>query len=214
MTITITEMLTFATGLVTIFCPPAAISLYASHTDAFPREIQKKIALRLFSGVALVLVSFAWVGQLLLRILGITSVALSMTGGLVLILWSVPMMLGRGLRLEERPRNTEPSNAADWRATVAVPLIFPMSIGGAVISLIIATTSRFHSIGDLLAISVFCIADAGLIALTYFFTHPLSLRIGPMGMELAKRVSGIVLTAIAVQMLAQGLRELLPGLAK
>lgn len=207
-------MLTFATGLVTIFCPPAAISLYASHTDVFPREIQRKIALRLFSGVALVLLSFAWVGQLLLRILGITSVALSMTGGLILILWSVPMMLGRGLRLEERARSTEPGNAADWRATVAVPLIFPMSIGGAVISLIIATTSRFHTMADLLAISVFCIADAGLIALTYFFTHPLSLRIGPMAMELAKRVSGIVLTAIAVQMLAQGLRELLPGLAK
>lgn len=136
-----------------------------------------------------------------------------MTGGLILILWSVPMMLGQS-HLSERPRSTEPSNAADWRATVAVPLIFPMSIGGAAISLIIATTSRFHSMVDLLAISVVCIADAGLVALTYFFTHPLSLHIGPMGMALAKRVSGIVLTAIAVQMLAQGLRELLPGLAR
>ena len=213
MAISFTEVLTFATGMVTIFCPPAAISLYTSHTEMFPRDIQKKIAMRLFFGISVVLVSFAWLGHFLLRILGITSVALSMTGGFILILWSVPMMLGSD-SVPVRPESAESNTVVDWRMTVAVPLIFPMSIGGAVISLVIATTSRFHSIVDLLAISVVCIADAALIALTYYFTHPLSMRIGPMGMELTKRVSGIVLTAIAVQMLAQGLRELLPGLAR
>lgn len=213
MAISVTEVLTFATGMATIFCPPAAISLYAAHTDIYPREIQKRIAMRLFTGVAAVLVSFAWVGHFLLRVLGITSVALSMTGGLILILWSVPMMLGRDAPLD-RSDGEQSSSVADWQTTVAVPLVFPMSIGGAAISLVIATTSRFHSIIDLLAISLVCVADAGLIALTYYFTHPLSLRIGTMGMGLTKRVSGIVLTAIAVQMLAQGLCELLPGLAR
>ncbi|MCI0152310.1 antibiotic resistance protein MarC, partial [Paraburkholderia sediminicola] len=49
--------------------------------------------------------------------------------------------------------------------------------------------------------------------LTYVFSGTWCKRLGEIGMTLVERLSGIVLTAIAFQMLAKGIGELLPGLA-
>ncbi|MBK3844578.1 MarC family protein, partial [Paraburkholderia aspalathi] len=102
---------------------------------------------------------------------------------------------------------------AQWRSFIAVPLIFPLSIGSAVVSLVITTATRFHTVADLCTISIVCVLHAGVIGLTYVFSGTWCKRLGEIGMTLIERLSGIVLTAIAFQMLAQGIRELLPGLA-
>jgi small neutral amino acid transporter SnatA (MarC family) len=88
-----------------------------------------------------------------------------------------------------------------------------MSIGAAAISLVIATGARFRLPADLSVLSLLMVAHSAIIAATFYYTGPFSLRMGPMGMEMTKRVSGIILTAISVQMLATALRELLPGLS-
>lgn len=206
MTLTTAELLTFLTALVTVFCPPVAMSIYAAVANRFPTAAQGAIARRLFFRIALLLVALVWLGQGLLHVLGITTAALSMTGGIVLILWSVPMMLGS--RQGELPT---PSAVADggWQTMLAVPLVFPMSIGGAAASLVIATAAQCRSWIDLAAVSAICVIHAGLIGLTFRLSAPFSHRLGALGMEMVQRVSGIVVTAVAVQMLAHAVRDLL-----
>ena len=206
MTLSTPELLTFLTALVTVYCPPVAMSIYATVADRFPATEQGAIARRLFLRIALLLTALVWLGQGLLHVLGITTAALSITGGIVLILWSVPMMLGSGQA--ERPA-LHAAPGTDWRAMLAVPLVFPMSIGGAAASLVIATAAQCRSWVDLAAVSLICVVHAGLIALTYRLSSPLSHRLGPLGMEMIRRVSGIVVTAVAVQMLAHAARDLL-----
>ena len=92
-------------------------------------------------------------------------------------------------------------------------MIFPLSIGSAVISLVITTATRFHTIADLSIVSAACVLHAGVIALTYLCSGSWCKRLSEIGRTIVERLSGIVLTAIAFQMLAQGIRELLPGLA-
>jgi multiple antibiotic resistance protein len=207
------DVLLFLTGLLTLFCPPVAMPMYAAVTGHFPHATQRQIALRLFVWIAVLMVASVWAGQFLLRVLGLTLGALTLTGGLVLCLWSIPMMRGLHPVADARTGAASPLDPAQWRAFIAVPLVFPLSIGSAVISLVITTASRFHRPADLCIISAACILHAALIALTYLWSGTWCGRIGETSRSILERLSGIVLTAIAFQMLAQGLRELLPGLA-
>ena len=211
MTMSSSDVMVFVMSLLTMFCPPVAMPMYAAVTGHFPASIQRQIALRLFAWIGALMVGAAWGGQFVLRLFGLTPGALTLTGGLVLCLWSIPMMHGAiggdgpgtGLKLEY----------AQWRNFIAVPLIFPLSIGSAVISLVIATAARFDTIGDRLLISALCVAHAAAIGLAYALSGLWCNRLGVASKVLVERLSGIVLTAIAFQMLAKGVRELLPGLA-
>lgn len=214
---TSSDVLLFLTGLMTLFCPPVAMPMYAAVTGHFPDATQRRIALRLFVWIAMLMVASVWGGQFLLRMLGLTLGALTLTGGLVLCLWSIPMMRGthaeRDEQRDERRGGTGRLEHAQWRSYIAVPLIFPLSIGSAVISLVITTATRFHTIADLSIVSAACVLHAGVIALTYLCSGSWCKRLSEIGRTIVERLSGIVLTAIAFQMLAQGIRELLPGLA-
>lgn len=211
--LSLSDMLRFEIGMLTIFSPPVAMSIYASTLKVIPSMARKAVALRLFFGIALVLVGFVWVGQALLALLGVTVQALTLTGALVLLTWAIPMMLGHEDN-SERAKEPEVPEVDGWQSMMPIPLIFPMSIGAAAISLVVATGARFRTPLDLTVLSLILVAHSGLIAATFYFTGPFSRRMGPMGMEMNKRVSGIILTAISVQMLATSLRELLPGLAR
>ncbi|MFM0210645.1 MarC family protein [Paraburkholderia sediminicola] len=210
MTMTSTDIPLLVAGLLTLYCPPVAVPMYAAVTGHFPDATQRRIAMRMLLWISVLLVGAVWSGQFLLRMLGLTLGALTLTGGVVLCLWSIPMMQGgKG----ERRGLTARLEHERWREFVAVPLIFPLSIGSAVVSLVITTATRFHSPGDLCLISAVCILHAGVISLTYRYSASWCKRLGEVGMKLVERLSGIVLTAIAFQMVAQGIRELLPGLA-
>lgn len=211
MTLSATDIPLFVAGLLTVFCPPVAVPMYAAVTGHFPDAVQRKVAVRMFVWIAVSLVTAVWGGQFLLRALGVTLGALTLTGGLVLCMWSIPMM--QGASSTERSGALARLDCGRWREFVAVPLIFPLSIGSAAVSLVITTASRFHTVADLCVISAVCVAHAGLIGLTYRYSGAWCKRLGEMGRVLVERLSGIVLTAIAFQMVAQGLRELLPGLA-
>jgi multiple antibiotic resistance protein len=214
-TLSVQDVLRFLVGLITIFCPPVAISIYTPVAKSFSREDQRLIAKRMFYVLSGVLVMFACFGQILLRALGVTGVALSLTGGLVLVLWAIPMMMGQGHTGGDTHRNAELAARlqTDWRSVIAIPLVFPFSVGGASVSFIIAMTGRYNSLPDILILSLTCVVMAGFMAFTFLLSGPLSLRLGKVGMELTNRIAGILLTAIALQIVAQALRELFPGLA-
>ncbi|OXC79772.1 Membrane protein, MarC family [Caballeronia sordidicola] len=186
--------------------------MYAAMTGHFPVTTQRQIALRMFIWIAALMVGAVWAGQIVLRMLGLTLGALTLTGGLLLSLWSIPMM--RGTNSDERVAGTVELEYARWRSFIAVPLIFPLSIGSAVISFVIATAAHFQTKADLCVISLLCVLHASMISITYVFSGLCCKRLGDVAMPLVERLSGIVLTAIAFQMLARGIRDLLPGLAQ
>lgn len=211
MTMSWSDVSVFMGALLTLFCPPIALPIYASVTGHFPAPVQRQIALRLFMWIGALMVGAAWVGQFALRMLGLSAGALTVTGAVVLCLWSIPMMRGAAGGDGHAPAFR--LDHAQWRSFIAVPLIFPLSIGSAVISLVITTAARFNTIGDLFLISAACVVHAALIALAYALSGLWSKHLGTGRRVLVERLSGIVMTAIAFQMLAQGVRELLPGLA-
>ena len=208
MTIPIGELILLATSLFSIFSPPAAIGPIATVSGEYPRAAQRRMAIQVAVSYAVVLVIAAWVGQWLLEILGVTIAGLTATGGLALLLAGLPLMLEGRKRQPTEEQVEEAGQERDWRSVIIVPLTFPLSVGGATAAIVITSASRYDSVPALLAISAVCLLMAIVVGLTHLLAPLVAQRLSPQNMDILTRVSGIVLTAIAFQLLARGLTEL------
>jgi multiple antibiotic resistance protein len=98
-------------------------------------------------------------------------------------------------------------------AIAVVPMAMPIIAGPGGITTVILATHKFPSIEAKLLVSATCVAVAAIIWLCLYFAAPISRLLGVAGMNIVTRIMGIVLTVIAFQMFAEGLKKLLPGLA-
>ena len=69
----------------------------------------------------------------------------------------------------------------DWRTVVIMPLLFPLSVGGSTIALLIAESAMFDRAADLAAISGVCVLFAAVVGLTNFASGPLDARLSDRG---------------------------------
>ncbi len=209
MTLTPEQLGLLFVSLFTLYSPLSNVGAYAGLTQHLTRADQKRIARRVFVNVVGVMLVFVWAGELLFEVLGVTSDTLRVAGGIALMAAGLPMMLGA--RKAEDPG--EVTDAADWRAIVVVPMTFPLSVGGTTAAYLVTASGLSSNIVDLLAISGVVVAFALVIFATHWFSPPLAQRLSPQGRDVLSRVGGIILVAISVDLVAGGLRGLLPGLA-
>jgi multiple antibiotic resistance protein len=204
------EMLLLGVSLLTLFNPPSAMAAFASLAVPYPLEIQKRMVRRTVVLYAIAIFLVTWVGRPLLRLLGVSLPALRLGGGFVLLLAAIRMVTDyqrAGTEMErERPVSSH------WSQVVAVPLTFPISIGGATVAAIVAASGDQVSPHRALATSLVCLIMTALVWLTLRAAIPLTQRLSRGALVGLTAVSGLLLVCVAFQVMASGLRELLPGL--
>jgi multiple antibiotic resistance protein len=100
-----------------------------------------------------------------------------------------------------------------WREMAVLPMTFPMSIGGTTTGYVVSASSFAENNVDLLAISAVIALFSGVVWLTHLLSPPLAAKLSPQAQRVLGRISGIVLVAIAVQLIAGGLKGLFPILS-
>jgi multiple antibiotic resistance protein len=207
------EMLLLATTLLTLFNPPSAMAAFATLANPYPRDIQRRMARRTAVFYAVTILVVTWAGRPLLTLLGVSLPALRVAGGFVLLLAAVPMVTEYQRGDARKEAELEAGAArSNWSQLVAVPLTFPLSIGGATVAAVIAATGSRPTLDRTIATSLVCLALTGLVWLTLRSAIPLTRRISPGSMAALTAVAGLLLLCIAFQVIAAGLRDLLPGL--
>jgi multiple antibiotic resistance protein len=94
-----------------------------------------------------------------------------------------------------------------------VPLAIPLLAGPGAISLAIVDA---HQAGNWSGKLVFCLGIAGVAAIVWVvlrLAEPIGERLGTSGLNIGTRVMGLILAAMAVQLMADGMLELFPGLS-
>lgn len=162
--------------------------------------------------VFLVLLVSGWGGQYFLTLLGITLPALTTTGGFILLITSMPMAMQGNVPREKGVGFQEP--AETWKKILIVPLTFPLSMGAGMISYVIAYFAQAGNNFERGMLTGLLLLGCFLIGLTYIFAGPLTRRLGGQGMDMFVRIGGIILMSLAFMLLARGITELIPGLAK
>jgi len=209
MTMSLQQLLTLFVALFTLYSPLSNIGPYATLVGHFSRPDQKKLALAVFIYVSAVLLLSAWGGEVLFEVLGVNEASLSLTGGIGLMIGAIPIMLGT-----DKPDETESGKGTqNWRDIAFTPITFPISIDGAFAAYVVAATTFSKNVIDLVAISIVVVLFGAVVGLTLFFSPPLVAKSSPQTGVILSRVGGIVLVAIAVQLIADGVKGLLPLLA-
>lgn len=200
-----TAVVAFATFFATVGPPDVAAMFAALTADASPR-LKRRIALRATLIATAILLFFAFAGELLLQSLGISLPALRIAGGILLLLIGIEMTFaissgGTSATAEER------EEAALRQDITVFPLATPLIAGpgamGASI-LLMSDASGFLMQATVIAalLAVLVLTLVGMLLATH-----LQRFLGVTGMQVITRILGVLLTALAVQFVLDGLME-------
>jgi multiple antibiotic resistance protein len=178
--------------LVVIMDPVGTIPLFLALTNGRSLRARRRLAWQAVLVAISVIAAFALFGQQILRYLGITVPALQGAGGLLLILVALELLTGK----QERPEDVPDVNVA------LVPLGTPLLAGpGAIVATIVfVREARGNADGLAIAAGIVAVHLVLLLALTFATVILRIIREG--GVLLVTRISGLLLSAIAVQLVA------------
>jgi len=206
-----TEQIKYLVGIFAILNPFGAIPIYLSMmTDRRP-EVMHRTALKASIAVAVILTLAIWTGDGLLSFFGIGIPAFRIAGGLLVLLIAIAMF---GANISPaRHTDAEQAEAESKNDIAVVPLAIPLLAGPGAISLAIVDAHQAGSLPDRLVFSLGILGVAAIVWLVLRLAEPIGERLGTGGINIATRVMGLILAAMAVQFMADGMLELFPGLS-
>ena len=204
------EYLRYVVTLTAVLDPFLAIPIFIGVTAARDEAAMRRLAKVVTITVFLVLAGAALFGESLLQFLGASLPAFRVGGGLVLLLMALAMLNAKVG--EMRQTRAEAAELETGELSGVVPLAVPLLAGpGAISTTIIAaqTGGAVH-----LVALIACIALVSVVLWAMLRIAPaVGERMGTTGLNIATRLLGLILAAIAIETMADGLKELFPGLA-
>jgi multiple antibiotic resistance protein len=200
------------TSLLAIVNPLGVIPVFVSLTRSSNEQERRHIARTTSMTVAVILIAAALVGKLLLDFFGVSIDSFKVGGGILLLLMSIAMMQAKHTQSKQTPEEAE--EAEEKESIAVVPIAMPLLAGpGAISTVIIYANASFQP----MQISVIVISSLLVALLTYIaliVANPLSKVMSKTSINIATRLMGLLLAAIAVEFITGGLSQLLPGLTK
>jgi multiple antibiotic resistance protein len=234
------EPLVLFLALFGLYSPVAALASYLPILHPYSHPQVLRLAIGLALNVAVFVLVAIWVGEPLLELLGITTAALTATGGIALAWEAIPLMHGHGgaageahhehaspvqgitpepqqagnVPLEPQladgaahePRLSGPSPSP--QSVLFTPLTFPLTVGGTTFAFGVAASASAPGLKEKVLISVAAVAYAAVTGITLYLAGHVQRRVSARGAMLLDRLAGILLTAIAVILLANGFTDL------
>jgi multiple antibiotic resistance protein len=195
----------FATAL-TIIDPIGMIPITLASTSRFDSERRSRIIDQAIAVAAGVMMLMGFVGPFILRYLGITLPAFTIAGGILLMLIAIDMLFGRPSGA--RRTDEEERDAQEGDNPAVFPLAIPMIAGPGTIATVLLLCSYAH--GDIYKYLMVFGAYAAALAITWLCMHGAARylhRIGKTGIHVVTRLLGIILAALAVQFVLNGLAQ-------
>ncbi|MGB6375859.1 MAG: MarC family protein [Syntrophobacteria bacterium] len=187
--------------LVTIGPLKAAIVYTTLTADADP-GFRRSVAIKTVVTATVVAILFVVAGEFLLKVFHVSVPALKIAGGLILLLYALSMVMG------------DESNQGDHAVTAQstdigiYPLAMPLMATPQGIVAIVTITATTTSINEVLLVAGLIL---GIMAFNFVFllaAHRIISVIGPSALQIVARIVGLLLVALAVQLMIWGLGDL------
>ena len=205
------DQVKYLIGIFAILNPFGAIPIYLSMmTDRRP-EVMNRTAFKASVAVAVILTLAVWTGDSLLSFFGIGIPAFRIAGGLLVLLIAIAMFSAK--TSPARHTDAEQAEGEAKNDIAVVPLAIPLLAGPGAISLAIVDAHQAGSLPEKIVFSIGIIGVAVIVWMILRLAEPIGKRLGTGGLNIATRVMGLILAAMAVQFMADGLLELFPGLS-
>ncbi len=199
-------------ALFAIMNPVTNLPIFLSVTAGAPVELQRQIALKVALYSLVMGGVFAVGGTQVLALFAISIDDFRVAGGLVVLMIGLNML--NGSESTSHHGSDHEKAAYPSAGTVAFyPLTFPIIIGPGTITALILFAGQAETTNDRITYAAVFVGLVALLAVTFWFGGTLGRMMRPSARVVMSRLMGMILAAIAVDMIAGGLKALLPGLA-
>ncbi|OIN26571.1 YchE family NAAT transporter [Vibrio barjaei] len=203
--------LQFFLGLVAAVNPVGIMPVFVSLTGHMSPEDKNKTAATANIAVAVILITSLLAGQVLLDMFSISLDSFRVAGGLLLLSIAFSMMSGK--LGEDKQNKQEKSEYVSKEQIGVVPLAMPLMAGPGAISSTIVYGARYPNMFETIGIIITIVAFA-LCSWLLYRSAPLIVRfLGQTGINVITRIMGLILGALGIEFMANGLKALFPGLA-
>jgi len=185
--------------LTVIMDPLSSAPIFLALTAGRPAAARRLAALEAAAVAGLLIVGFALFGRLILDYLHVSVESLTIAGGLLLLLVALQMLQGEDM---------SPKASAN---VAFVPLATPLLAGPGAIAAVIVLTKRYEDTAGRLAVLAGIVAAVVVVAVGLLLADLIARVIRPSVIQLLTRVLGLLLAAIAVQLIVDAVRTLVRG---
>lgn len=182
--------------------PLKALILFATLTGGADAALRRQIAFKTVITATIVALLFVVAGEFLLQVMHISLAALKIAGGVILLLFALGMVMG------EKKDDAEGKPKAVSLSIAVYPLAMPMMATPQGLVAITALTAGAENVGQVVAIAVIVAAIMAFNLVCLLMADRIIKVLGPSTLMIVTKVFGLLLSALAIQLMILGLTDL------
>jgi multiple antibiotic resistance protein len=199
-------------GLLAIVNPFGAVPLFISMTSNETEQQRNNTVNATTAGVSIILLTVLFFGQMILQFFGISIDSFRVGGGILLLLMAIAMLNAKTSNVKQT--QVEADESIQKEAVAIVPLAMPLLAGPGAISTVILAAHKGSGAGHYINIALGILLLSVIIWLVLRTSSWITERLGETGINIFSRIMGLILAAIAVEFIANGIKGLFPGLSQ
>jgi multiple antibiotic resistance protein len=204
------EFLRFAAALFAIMNPFGNIAIFLSVTGDRSAAERARIATMTSCAVLVTLLVAAVLGQQILALFGISVGAFRVAGGIIILILALSMLHAQQSGVHHSAQEEDAGRAKDNPAIF--PLAIPLIAGPGSMATVILYSQHAEGLPGAAMIGAVIVLLCGVLLVALRAADRLSTFLGTTGLNVLTRLMGMLLAAIAVEMMVGGLTELFPQL--
>ena len=198
--------------LLAIVNPLAIVPFFIHYTQDFTSEQRRRTILIASFSAFVVIATCALMGLHILAFFGISLASFQVGGGMLLLTSALAML---NAQPAEAKSNEEEMHDAAARASIAVvPLTIPLLTGPATMSTVVIYADKAKTILQLTTLVGYGVVIALATAVCFSLAQPIARILGKTGINVMTRLMGLILAALAVEVMSDGLVKLFPILGR
>ncbi len=202
--------------LLAIVNPLAIVPFFIHYTQGFsPEQRRHTIVVSAFSAFVVIAVS-ALLGLQILEFFGISLASFQVGGGMLLLISAMNMLNAQPAEAKPSTHELEDgaAKAAMGASIAVVPLTIPLLTGPATMSTVVIYAEKAKTLLQLTTLVGYGVVIALATAVCFSLAQPIARVLGKTGINVMTRLMGLILAALAVEVMSDGLTKLFPMLGR
>ncbi len=201
--------------LLAIVNPLACVPFFIHYTQGFSRAQRQRTILVSSLSAFIVIAASALLGLQILEFFGISLASFQVGGGMLLLTAALSMLNAQPAEARANADEVQDAEAraAEGASIAVVPLTIPLLTGPATMSTVVIYAEKARDLVQLGTLVGYGVVIALATALCFSLADPIARVLGRTGINVMTRLMGLILAALAVEVMTDGLHKLFPVLA-
>lgn len=192
-------------AMFTVVDPVGLIPVVLGLTAGMSHELRRQVIWRAVIVAGAIIAAFGLFGPFIFTYLGVTPEAFSIAGGALLFLVAIDMLFGRQSGTRETPREAREARHREDMSVAVFPLAIPMIAGpGTITTIILLVGDAAGNPVDLASVAVATVLTLAAALVLMLVSSRVQKRISTTGILVLSRVLGMLLAAVALQFILNG----------